>query len=564
MDPFAIISAIESCYSLGTKVIEICNTWKNADIEVERRVVIVESTWNRTRCQAEFMARVVPIMDEHLSQVNDDLLRQLAVCLTLAISTLKAVARKDSLARPGLFGFGSRAKRASWVWKKGAIDDIISDLEAWQRRFDPSWFLLMKIADPIIDSELAKARVSEARARGLPTAAKHPFAVAERLRHVLSPEPEQTKDVFLPDTPMEWRDVPFSSVKAGRLISRDMKWYIIDTIEVGAAARVRNIARDVGVLAVKLSRADPLAFGLLNCKGVVAVPRQAHDTESSLRPLHPHQSDYSCFRFVFRIPEGMEVLQSLRQLLLNSDQHISLSRKMHIARELAKAVNYVHTFGFVHKNVRPESVLYFEEDHGAANPSPAGHGNAFLVGFDAFRAAAAETIMAGDMHWDRNVYRHPLRQGNDPAEKYHMQHDIYSLGVCLLEIGLWESFVEYTTEDEVPGPPRAKLGRTYADFRTWLQANSLITPSTRRGDISVEFLDTIAFRLKDYLVEKARTALAPRMGEKFAGVVLSCLTCLDEDNEDFDGVGTAPAGDDNAAALCFIEGVMKCLDEILV
>ncbi|KAI0440565.1 hypothetical protein F4803DRAFT_464722 [Xylaria telfairii] len=562
MDPFAIVSAIEMCYNLGTKVIEICETWRNADTEVERRVVIVESTWDRTRRQAEFMARVVPIMDEHLSRINDDLLRQLEVCLTLAIGTLEAVTRKDALARPSLFGFGSRAKRASWVWKKDAIDELISDLEAWQRRFDPSWFLLMKIADPVIDSELAKARVSEVRARGLPTAAKQPFAVAERLRHVLSPKPEQTKELFLPDTQMEWRDVPFSSVKAGRLIGKDMRWYIVDTIEVGAAARVRNIVRDVGVLAVKLSRADPLAFGLLNCKGVVAVPRQAHHAQSSFRPLHPNQNDYSCFRFVFRIPEGMEVLQSLRQLLLNSDIHISLSRKMRIARELAKAVNYVHTFAFVHKNVRPESVLCFEDDQGAANSSLVGRSHAFLVGFDAFRAEAAETIMAGDMRWDRNVYRHPLRQGDDPAEKYHMQHDIYSLGVCLLEIGLWESFVEYTTEDEVPGPPQPKLGRTYSDFQRWLRENP--ANSTRRDDASVGFLDTVAFRLKDYLVEKARTALAPRMGEKYARVVLSCLTCLDEDNEDFGGVGAAPAGDDSAAALCFIEGVMKSLDGIAV
>jgi hypothetical protein len=57
------------------------------------------------------------------------------------------------------------------------------------------------------------------------------------------------------------------------------------------------------------------------------------------------------------------------------------------------------------------------------------------------------------MRWDRNVYRHPLRQGHDLTEKYRMQHDIYSLNVCLLEIGLWESFVEYVPEDG--GPTRS-------------------------------------------------------------------------------------------------------------
>ncbi len=37
---------------------------------------------------------------------------------------------------------------------------------------------------------------------------------------------------------------------------------------------------------------------------------------------------------------------------------------------------------------------------------------------------------------------------------YQMQHDIYSLGVVLLEIGLWTSFVTYAEdlEDEIPDP----------------------------------------------------------------------------------------------------------------
>ncbi len=34
---------------------------------------------------------------------------------------------------------------------------------------------------------------------------------------------------------------------------------------------------------------------------------------------------------------------------------------MRTARELARPVAYMHTFGFVHKNVRPESVLCFED-----------------------------------------------------------------------------------------------------------------------------------------------------------------------------------------------------------
>jgi hypothetical protein len=147
-----------------------------------------------------------------------------------------------------------------------------------------------------------------------------------------------------------------------------------------------------------------------------------------------------------------------------------------------------------------------------------------------------------------------------------MQHDIYSLGVCLLELGLWESFVEYTEGGEAQAP-QPKLGRTYEHFQAWQRENP-VAPATaadtgRTDDAAAIFREVLAFRLKDYLVEQARTRLAPRMGERYARVVLSCLTCLDEDSEDFGGV-EAEDTSDGAAALCFIESILKELNDIAV
>ena len=68
-------------------------------------------------------------------------------------------------------------------------------------------------------------------------------------------------------------------------------------------------------------------------------------------------------------------------------------------------------------------------------------GELFLVGFESFRPLDDCTHLAGDCEWQKNLYRHPSRQGMFPEEYYQMQHDIYSLGVCLLELGMGESFV---------------------------------------------------------------------------------------------------------------------------
>ncbi|KAL4779482.1 hypothetical protein BJX76DRAFT_365190 [Aspergillus varians] len=301
-----------------------------------------------------------------------------------------------------------------------------------------------------------------------------------------------------------------SDVNVGQRVAGDTKWYIIDTIEVGSVARARDVSRAVRLLAAKLAQTDPLAFGLLNCKGVVAMPRQT-----------PGPRGFSHFQFVFRIPGSMEVLSTT-----------------------------CTQFAFVHKNVRPESVLFFEDPTGSRS-------NVSLVGLDAFWAAGAGTMMAGDMGWDRNVYRHPLRQGDDPADRYRMQHDIYSLGVWLLEVGIWESFVEYTgeSEDQPGGKPQAKFGRSYYRFQTWMSEKKSATGISQGSE---PFLHALGFKLKDYLVELARTRLPPRMGEQYTRVVVSCLTFLDDDNEDF--VGLEENSSDDAVAVHFNETAMKLLN----
>ncbi|CZR40591.1 uncharacterized protein FPRO_05491 [Fusarium proliferatum ET1] len=51
-----------------------------------------------------------------------------------------------------------------------------------------------------------------------------------------------------------------------------------------------------------------------------------------------------------------------------------MTEKLDVARELAKSVSYGHTFGFVHKDVRPETVLTLEEAKTSSRST-------FLVGF---------------------------------------------------------------------------------------------------------------------------------------------------------------------------------------
>nr|POF07130.1 hypothetical protein CFP56_31754 [Quercus suber] len=159
---------------------------------------------------------------------------------------------------------------------------------------------------------------------------------------------------------------------------------------------------------------------------------------------------------------------------------------------MARSVINLHSARFVHKNIRPETVLV------------TAFGTSYLVGFESFRSASTMTVLVGDAKWEQNLYRHPLRQGEAPEDAYIMQHDVYSLGVCLLEIGMWNSFVKY--QEETPYP--AVLELVSKDF-------------TRGGKQQ-------AFATKERLLSLAMDRLPSCMGEKYLEVVTSCLTCLDK------------------------------------
>jgi serine/threonine protein kinase len=222
------------------------------------------------------------------------------------------------------------------------------------------------------------------------------------------------------------------------------------------------------------------------------------------------------FELVYKVPYGLHSPHSLRRLL--QEPIVSLDERFQLSRSLARSVMFMHTSGFVHKNIRPETIIVFQRD-GIRTGIP------FLVGFERFRPAAAGTTLQGDDQWERNLYRHPKRQGTFPEDLYVMQHDIYSLGVCLLEIGLWSSFVSWSSAESSPRPgPELDIGK----------------------DLAMEDKIRTAFNIKRHFLAIAEEKLPSRMGFSFTDIAISCLNCLDveetnlfgkeDDLQDQDGI----------------------------
>ncbi|KAK5115762.1 hypothetical protein LTR62_000851 [Meristemomyces frigidus] len=397
-----------------------------------------------------------------------------------------------------------KVKRWKYVWVKPFLDTTIRDFRVWQRLYDPSWFLILRSGDPMVDQELRKPDpgwTSEGAAV-MHRAARVGTAVSSSPPSLTGSQPSTTPPVFLPHerpATAETSATPFSSASVARIPGQN-NLVIIDPIPCPPGTYIGTLSQDIRNLASKLQVVDPLNFGILKCRGVV---KQSTNNGARL----------ASFDVVFEFATPGQPC-SLRSRLLSSTVY-SLTDRIQLAKQLATAVSYVHTLNFVHKNIRLENLIGFENEADTALLP------FYLIGFEQLRTVDGHTYMRGDNDWWRNLCRHPDRQGPVPEERYNIGHDTYSLGVCLLEIGLWQSFVQYDAKGVVDSTGE-ELG-----------------PRAR------EFQRARPHALKDHLVELARRRLPQAMGIVYAGVVHECLTCLDNDEDDDseDPAGAVPEAD---------------------
>ncbi|RFN52513.1 hypothetical protein FIE12Z_3274 [Fusarium flagelliforme] len=184
---------------------------------------------------------------------------------------------------------------------------------------------------------------------------------------------------------------------------------------------------------------------------------------------------------IFRTPRDFDNPQSLRDRLINNAEPAPVSERLSIARELAKALGYAHASGFAHINVHPENIIHLQT-------RDKNRSSAFLSAL----IGARDDSLSPDV--------------KDPI----LQHDIYSLGVCLLEIGLWQSFISYDAHT----------------MRTTLSHITGIADDASEGEME-QFLTKSS---KQRFIDLVRNELCYSMGIEYSEVVEMCLTCLDPYN----------------------------------
>jgi hypothetical protein len=261
-----------------------------------------------------------------------------------------------------------------------------------------------------------------------------------------------------------------------------------------------------------LKGAEPGLMSILNCPGIRV---DGHDEKR--------------FQLLYSIPPGHAEPQSLRALLMNplarnEDGVIHpLNQRIQFANKLATAVLYVHTGDFVHKHIKPENIVVFTTP--GSKKFPHALGLPFLLGFDRSRKDTGVTRQEGDETLAVNVSQHPMRWGIRAPNRFSMLHDVYSLGVVLLEIGRWKPIVR---RDPTSG--KTEMWNELADLVDGAELKEGVMPK----------------RLTERLIDCAEKFLPSKMGQTYADVVVACLSTTfevgidgvpDENREERVGLG---------------------------
>jgi len=206
---------------------------------------------------------------------------------------------------------------------------------------------------------------------------------------------------------------------------------------------------------------------------VYEIPQQSmSDIPTSLPTANPTQS------LLFYLQYSGEV---------DSSNVPCLEDRLRLALNLVTNVLHVHAKGLTHRNINSNNIVFVNESGAQDTESkPWKEGvirKPFLVSWD---QGAEDTFTSEPETLMSSIYRHPgIERGQ--RSRYRPAHDIYSLGLILLEVGLWM--------------PLNKLWKT----------------KYSRSDFKA--------RLQSIYAKK----LSAKCGRAFMGAVAYCLRAVDED-----------------------------------
>lgn len=211
----------------------------------------------------------------------------------------------------------------------------------------------------------------------------------------------------------------------------------------------------------------------------------------------------------------------LTELQLHDKILTPLGTRFELARKVFNAVVFLHASGWLHKNIRTGSIILFLKlgedgcDIELDNPYLAGYDFSrpddvplhdfdttnfpqHLYSADQLRRRPTTTRRAGEIKLD--YYHHPDKRAS-PNRAYRHAYDVYSLGIVLLEIGLWYPIEmdykpEYEHDEKYDPTPRRFGSKRFPE-----------DPYEFRRYVIAEYLDKLRFMCGDIYAEVVHKCL---------------------------------------------------------
>ncbi|KAI1503801.1 hypothetical protein F5X99DRAFT_406800 [Biscogniauxia marginata] len=146
------------------------------------------------------------------------------------------------------------------------------------------------------------------------------------------------------------------------------------------------------------------------------------------------------FGMVYDLPENRDGLNfCFLSDVISKTKFVPLDIRCRLSLALCEAVMRLHSIGWFHKGIKSENVIFPcspNAKDGQLCDSLQDLEQPFLIGFDCSRPEDAETWATVDFNTAANIYRHPDRWGR--PSRFERHHDLYALGILLIEIGLWK------------------------------------------------------------------------------------------------------------------------------
>ncbi|KAH6705196.1 prion-inhibition and propagation-domain-containing protein [Leptodontidium sp. MPI-SDFR-AT-0119] len=235
------------------------------------------------------------------------------------------------------------------------------------------------------------------------------------------------------------------------------------------ASRVKNLA-----LLLALTKSS--SFHTLRCQGYL---------EEEARFVFIYHWPKSS---ISQISRETQFAMSLTELIRDAKTFapISITDRLQVARELCKTLLGFHTAGWLHKDIRSDNVMFFQEN---------GWSKPYVTGFSFARQDSPSEISEQPSKEPlADIYRHPHALG-EPSTSFQKHMDMYSLGLLLLELAEWKALkhivakcVEIRKIDSNVG---VKLD-SIAEIPKWLDKQVVATGQLkfRMGDIYADVVHT--------------------------------------------------------------------------